>query len=422
MRVALRAILKSMLPFARAFRHRDFRLMWAGAFLSFTGSFVQNIAQGWLVYELTGDVAKLALVTFCGMAPVAVLGPFAGTLADTLDKRKVLIASQLLFASGALFLAYMTATAQVEYWHVVSVALMFGSVGALEMPTRQSILSRVVPHEDLAAAVPLNAMTFNFARLVGPAIGGAMLAAFGPQTCYLINGVSYLFMISAVIAVRTDLSAIQREPQPISDLMLEGMRYTFKDQRLRTLFVMELITSGCGLVYIALIPAIAKDMLGLDKQGLGWAMATIGLGAISGLALMTVLSDRKVRSLMVRLSMVFIGVGLISLALVRSPMLAFPLLAIIGGSVIIQFNTTNTLFQLLSPDHLRGRVLSMHIWAIAGLGPFGILFFGWLAGATQGNARLPLSGIPLALSAGGLCVLLGAAWGWKNRARLTGVE
>lgn len=411
-----------MLPFARAFRHRDFRLMWTGAFLSFTGSFVQNIAQGWLVYELTGDEAKLAFVTFCGMGPVAILGPFAGTLADTLNKKKVLVLSQLMFASGALFLAYMTSTQQVQYWHVVAVALMFGSVGALEMPTRQSILSRVVPPEDLAAAVPLNAMTFNFARLVGPAIGGALLAAFGAQLCYLVNGVSYLFMISAVIAVRTDLSAIRREPQPIGDLILEGMRYTFRDLRLRTLFVMELVTSSCGLVYIALIPAIAKDMLKLDKQGLGWAMATIGLGAISGLSLMTVLSDRKVRSLMVRISMVLIGVGLICLAVSRTPYLAFPLLAIIGGSVIIQFNTTNTLFQLLSPDHLRGRVLSMHIWAISGLGPFGILFFGWLAGATKGSTTLTISGIPLALSAGGCCVLLGAAWGWKNRARLQGVE
>lgn len=404
-----------MLPFARAFRHRDFRLMWTGAFLSFTGSFIQNIAQGWLVYELTGDEAKLAFVTFCGMAPVAVLGPFAGTLADTFDKRRVLMLSQATFGCGALFLAYATFQGFVQYWHIVTVALIFGSVGAIEMPTRQSIISRVVPSEDLAAAVPLNAMTFNVARLVGPAIGGALLAAFGPQLCYMINGFSYLALILAVFAVKTDLSAFRREPQPIKDLLLEGMRYTLRDKTLKTLFVMELMVSSFGLVYLSLMPAIARDMLGLDKRGLGFAMATVGIGAVSGLLLMTMLSDRPIKGLMVRWAMVGVGIGCITLGLSQSPYVAFPMLVLIGGSVIIQFNTTNTLFQLLSPEHLRGRVLAMHIWAISGLGPFGMLALGWLAGATKTRADWPIAGIPLALTIGGMLVLVGAMWGFGKR-------
>lgn len=389
--------------------------MWTGAFLSFTGSFIQNIAQGWLVYELTGDEAKLAFVTFCGMAPVAVLGPFAGTLADTFDKRRVLMLSQATFGCGALFLAYATFQGFVQYWHIVTVALIFGSVGAIEMPTRQSIISRVVPSEDLAAAVPLNAMTFNVARLVGPAIGGALLAAFGPQLCYMINGFSYLALILAVFAVKTDLSAFRREPQPIKDLLLEGMRYTLRDKTLKTLFVMELMVSSFGLVYLSLMPAIARDMLGLDKRGLGFAMATVGIGAVSGLLLMTMLSDRPIKGLMVRWAMVGVGIGCITLGLSQSPYVAFPMLVLIGGSVIIQFNTTNTLFQLLSPEHLRGRVLAMHIWAISGLGPFGMLALGWLAGATKTRADWPIAGIPLALTIGGMLVLVGAMWGFGKR-------
>lgn len=410
-----------MHPFSRAFRHRDFRLMWTGAFLSFTGSFIQNIAQGWLVYEITGDEAKLALVTFCGMAPVAVLGPFAGTLADTLDKRRVLTLSTLSFACGALFLSYATWQGFVQYWHILAVALLFGTVGAIEMPVRHSILSRVVPAEDLAAAVPLNAMTFNTARLIGPAIGGVLLAAFGPQVCYAINGASYLFIILAVLFVRTDLSAHEQPKQPISDLLLDGMRYTFRDMRLRTLFVMELVVSSFGLVYIALLPALAKDMLKLDKQGLGYAMATVGVGAVSGLLLMGGLSDRPVKSIMVRSAMLTIGLALIALAFSRTPWLSFPLLALIGGCVIVQFNTTNTLFQLLSPDRLRGRVLAMHIWAISGLGPFGMLVLGWLAGATRARSAWPLHGIPLALSVGGTLVVAGALWSIKNKHNLQGV-
>lgn len=397
----------------RPFRHRDFSLIWTGAFLSFTGSWIQSVAQGWLVYDLTRDEAKLAFVTFCGMAPLSLFGIFAGTLADTLNRRVVLALSQATFGLGALFLAYVTITGVVQYWHIVTVALILGIVNAIEIPTRQSIVASVVPAEDLAAAVPLNALTFNAARMVGPAIGGILLAQFGAGTCYLVNGISYLALIFAVLAVRADLRAVPREPEPIKDLLLGGMRYTFHDVRLKTLFLMEATVSMFGLFYIALMPAIAREMLHLGKTGLGNAFTAMGVGAVIGLVSVAHLSNKPYKAILARLAMTAIGLGLVGLSFSRTEWTAFPLLALVGGASVMQFNTTNTLFQLLSPPNLRGRVIAMHVWALSGLAPFGTLFFGWLATVTT---------LANTILAGGGAVLVGAIMAWIHRDRLNGAE
>jgi MFS family permease len=417
--------------FARAFRHRNFRLLWFGAFLSFIGSFIQTVAQGWLVYEITGDKAKLALVTFCSMAPVSVFGPFAGTLTDMFNKRAVLIWAQALFGIGALTLGILTHMGRVQYWHILAVALLFGFVTTIEVPTRQSLISRVVPQEDLAVAVPLNAMTFNSARIIGPAIGGLLLTWFGPGICYDLNGISFIALIFAVLAITADMRATQMEPQPMGDLLVEGMKYTFRDQRLRTLFIMEALTSGFGLFYASLMPAIATEMLHLSETGYAFALTTVGFGGITGLLLTTYLADRPIKGKIVRSSMALMGVALLLLGFIRTPWLAFPLLAITGASAIMQFNTTNTLFQILSPEHLRGRVLSMHLWALSGLGPIGTLFFGWFSEYSKTPHTLliagasiptPTGGLPLALNIGGTGILMGAAWGWYKVTDLSEVQ
>lgn len=396
-------------PSLEAFQIRDFRLLWFGAFLSFCGSWIQTVAQGWLVFNITHSEFKLALVSFCGMAPVSLFGPFAGTLADTLNRRVVLITTQALFAAGALFLAAATFWGFVQYWHILAVALVLGIVAAVEMPTRQSLVSAVVPPQLISRAVPINAMTFNGARLIGPAIGAVILAKFGASMSYFVNGISFAALIFAVTAIRADLSAVRRAKEPISDLLLGGMRYTFRDVRLRTLFLMETTVSGFGLFYLALMPAIAKVQLGLGKEGLGVAMTFIGIGAMAALITLMFISHLPIKTFLVRLSMTLMGISLVLLAFAKTLWIAYILLAIAGMSGVVQFNTTNTLFQLLSPQELRGRVLAMHIWALSGLGPFGTLFFGWLAQAAS---------IPIALWSGGSCVVIGATLGWIHRGRL----
>lgn len=399
-------------PALRAFRHRDFRFLWAGAFFSFTGMWVQSVAQGWLVYELTNNEAMLALVAFVGTAPVALLAPFAGVLADMLNRRRVLVACQVVFAANALLLALATGMGFVQYWHILVVSAVGGMVGALEMPTRQSLVGTVVPIEDLSAAVPVNAMTFNLARILGPAIGGILLAEFGAHLCYLINGISYLGLILAVLAIRADLNAVRQEKQSMRDLLLEGMIYTWRETRLRVLFLMEIVVSTFGLFYLPLMPAIARDLLGLDKKGLGQAMSAIGVGAMASLITLLLVSHLPIKALLCRVAMSVLALCLIALSIVRDPRVAFVVLAVAGAAGVMQFNTTNTLFQLIAPERLRGRVLAMHVWALSGIGPIALPAVGWFAHS---------SGIPITLVVGGAVVGLGAGLSWVFQGVMKGV-
>lgn len=397
----------------RALRHRDFLILWLGALLSFTGSWIQTVGQQWLVFDLTHDEAKLGLVAFCSSAPVAILGPVAGVFADRYNKRMLLVATQSVFAIGALFLALAITGKYIQYWHVLVVAAIGGIAGCIEMPTRQSTVSRVVPQEDLPSAVPLQAMTFNLARVFGPAIGGLLLLTAGVALCYAVNAVSYAFLILAVLAIRADLRPVPEEPQPIRDLLIEGFQFTLRDSRLRTLFILESIVSTFGLTYLALMAAIAKEMLGLDKSGLAVSMSLIGVGAISALVFMVHRGPVINRGTVVRVAMTVFGLALLGLSFARSGPPAYPLFVLLGFGAILQFNTTNTLFQLIAPDRLRGRVIAMHVWALSGMGPFGTLFFGWLASQTS---------IPLVLQIGGIVVVLGAIWGWRQRAAFAEIQ
>lgn len=389
-----------------AFRHRDFRLLWFGALFSFLGNWIQNVAQGWLVYDLTGDKAKLALVAFAGSSPVLFLGPVAGSIADFFDKRRLLVVCQTVFALGASFLAFMTARGIVEFWHILLVSGTSGLAATVEMPVRQSIVSRVVPKEDLGSAIPLQALTFNGARLVGPAIGGVLLAYFGPQVCYAVNAHTYSGLIFAAMAIRANLAPT---PQAISGVIYsvtQGARHTLKDVRLRTLWWMEAVVSGFGLTYLILMPAIARDILGLGEKGLGMAMTTIGVGAIAALLLGVRLADSPRRTALLRWAMTGTGVGLLVLSTVTNPAIAFPLFAILGFAVVTQFNTTNTMFQVLAPEALRGRVIAMHIWALSGLGAIGNLAMGWVAQQTSVQSAVVISGA---------FVLLGAGIAWTKK-------
>jgi len=397
-----------------------------GAFISFTGSWVQIVAQGYFVYQLTNEESKLALVNFANSMPVFVLGFIAGSLADSFDKKKVLIACQALFAVCSGLLATLTYRGEAQYWHVLAVSFFLGIVACVEMPTRQSVVSRVVPMEQLAAAVPINALTFNAARIVGPAIGGALLAKFGVSACYLLNSMTFFGLIAAVAAIRTPLKPEKRAPQPIKDLVFEGALYTLRESRLKLLLTLESITAVFGIAYVTLIPAFVVQAFGYAnndsvaaKVAIGQAYTSMGAGAIVGLLVAIRVSDSPRRGRSILIAMVCLCLAMVGMSLAKTPWLAYLCIAVAGGSTLTQFNTTNALFQILSPERLRGRVLSMHIWALNGLSPFGIVFLGWLA--TQSRATpLPIlgSGVEAALRLGSVFVGLGAAYGITRAHRL----
>jgi len=409
----------------RVLRYPDFRLLWIGAFVSFTGSRIENLAQGYFVFDLTHNEQKLATVTFFWSLPVLLFGLAAGSFSDHFNKRTVLIWTQVLLAMNAFYMAIATFYHFIEYWQIVLVAFLNGMISCIEMPTRQSIVSRVVPVEDLASAVPVNAMTFNIARIIGPAIGGIVLTKIGVSACYLLNAISFAALVWTGVAIKSNLKSLHAERGPLKDIVFEGALYTFRDQRLRTLFILEGITACVGLAYIPLVPAYVEDVLRdpNPKTGLGYAFTAVGLGAMCGLLVITQLTDSKYRGTIIRTAMLSMGVGLLALALVRNDLFAYIVFAILGASAMMQLNTTNALFQLLAPDRLRGRVLAMHIWAINGLSPFGVLFFGWLANATKKMSPaphwLPQTGVPLAMQLGGTLMLVGALAAYLSKKGLT---
>lgn len=391
-------------PFLRVLRNRDFRILWLGAFVSFTGGQISTLAQGYFVYQITGNEAMLALVPFVWAMPVFIFGLAAGSFADRFDKRKVLTICMLLYAANSFFLAAGTGLGFITYPQIIFIAALNGLVATIEMPTRQSVVSRVVPPEDLAAAVPVNAMTFNTARIVGPAVGAALLAKLGVFACYLFDGISFLAIIGSVTMIKSDLSSRSTSRGPIRDLVIEGALYAMRDVRLRTLFFLELATALFGLSFAALLPAYAHLLSPAHAaavQGLG--STSIGAGALIGLIVVTQLADSPHKGWIIRGAMVLIAIGLLGMAVVREPLAAYPLLAMAGAGGIMQLNSTNALFQILAPERLHGRVLAMHIWALNGLSPFGVLAFGWLAKASKGYSNLPVEGgVPLTYGVAGV--------------------
>ena len=394
-------------PLLRVLRYRDFRILWLGAFVSFTGGQVSNLAQGFFVYRLTGDEAKLALIPFVWSIPIFVFGLVAGSFADRFDKRRVLILSQLLFGVNSLYMAAATYFGFVQYWQIIVIAVFNGLIACVEMPTRQSVVSRVVPIEDLAAAVPVNAMTFNAARIAGQAIGGLILRVVGVFGCYLVDGISYLALIGSFRFIKSDLSSTHRSQGSLKDLVVEGALYAIRDVRLRTLWLLELATALFGLSYAALLPAYALDVLAkgdekLDAGIYAGAGVSIGVGAFAGLLVVTQLAHSRRKGWIIRGAIAMIAAGLLGLAYTDRVWVAYPLLAMAGAGGIMQLNSTNALFQTLAPERLHGRVLAMHVWALNGLSPFGVLMFGNVARATKGLQGLPVrGGVPFAFALGG---------------------
>lgn len=395
--------------FYRVFRHRDFRLIWLGAFLSFVGSWVQNVGQGVLVYEMTGSKERLALISFFSMIPVTLLGPFAGSYVDKMNKRALLVWSQILLALSAFAVAYLSWSKHLRVEHLFIIAFINGVVSCFEMPVRQATVSSVVPKEDLPIAIPFQGLTFNLARVFGPAFAALLLAKFGVESCYLVNGISFVALIFAGLAIKADLSAKADRTSAMFDLIMEGLRYTWREKRLRMLFLLETGFSFFSLFYLVQMPAIAKDMLHLGKEGVGIVTTAVGIGAILALYITTKTADKGIKGQLVRVSVTSASLGLLMLSQASNLWLAIPVLILLGMSNVIIFNTCNSLFQLIAPEHLRGRVISMHIWALSGIGPIGIYPFGWLA---------EHKGLPFALQLSACLTILLAIWGWTSRLSL----
>ncbi len=382
----------------RALRHRHFRLFWVGQWVSVTGTWMQTMAQSWLVYRLTDSPLTLGLLTAARFGPSLFGAPVAGVMADRFARRNLVLAAQALAMAQAGVLAGLTLAGAVEVWHVLLLALLQGIVEAVDMPARQALQLDLVGAEDLQSAVSLNSVAFNAARMVGPALAGVLVALAGEGVCFAANAASYLAVLLALVSIPA-AAAVRRAPSGMGARLLEGLRFVRREALLRRVLLAAGVTSLFGLSYITLLPVLARDVLGAGAGGYGALLGGAGLGAMAG-ALAT--ASRRPGAGTVRAiawGQAILGVGLMALAASRQVTVALGFMVIIGAAVAVQLSVSNAAMQTSTPDGLRGRVISLYIWIFAGLAPVGGLAAGAAAEVIGATWTAAACGLACAVSA-----------------------
>jgi MFS family permease len=383
----------------RALRHRNYRLFFGGQLISLIGTWMQTVAQSWLVYQLTGSAVLLGFVGFSSQIPVFLLAPVGGSVADRYNRRRIIVATQTAAMLLAFILAALTLSGRVHVWHVFVLAALLGIVNAFDIPTRQAFVVDMVGREDLVNAIALNSSMFNGARLIGPAVAGLLIDTIGEGWCFFANGVSYLAVIAGLLMM--SMTVRTRVPLPGSALasIIEGFRYVKHTGPIRALLLLLGLVSLVGMPYAVLMPIFADQILHGGPRGLGILMSAIGFGALAGA--LTLAAKKGIHGLghWVALSATGFGFSLILFSLSRSFWLSAVLLLPVGFSVMVEMASSNTLIQSLVPDSLRGRVMAVYSMMFMGMAPFGSLLAGALA------QRL---GAPATVAAGGVVCMAGA--------------
>lgn len=387
-------------PF-RALRHRFFRWFWCGQCISLTGSWMQGVAQRWLVYELTGSEALLGIVNALTSLPVALLGPFSGAFADRFEKRRILIGVQITAASIATLLWLLTSTKLIAVWHILVLALGLGIVRAFDVPTRQSFWVELVGKEDLMSAITLNSAIVNLSRILGPSVAGIVIAKVGTATCFLINAISFLPPLFVLLAM-PPAPVVARQSEPLLASLREGARYLRNNRAVLKLLLLIGAWSLFGGQFDVLLPVLADKAFGVREKGYGFLVASIGVGAVLGAVTAASLEAKRKRGLQVMVGSAIAIFGLAMTAFVKSFSLALLSLALIGFGMVMQNATSNTLVQTLVPDELRGRVMGVYSLVFIGLAPLGSLFYGFFGQWLGAQNALALGALCFAISAGAL--------------------
>ena len=398
----------------RALEHRDFRRFWLGQVVSLIGRWMQSVAQSWLVLELTGSPLKLGIVNSLQFAPLLFLALPAGVVADRFPKRSLLVVSQAGLMLPALGLAALSWTGQVQYWHVVVLATVMGIANALDMPTRQSMMVELVGRDHLMNAIALNSGVFNAARIVGPALGGVLIARYGVALAFLVNGVTYLPVIAALLAMRPAAPARASRRGRLGEEIADGLRYARRTPLIALVLSLVCAISIFTINHNVTVPLLARDVLGEQVRGFGFLMAAVGVGAVAGAALLAQFGRGRPPVGGLLIAGVVLSSGILGLSIVREFWLAAVVLFVVGLVQILLLSSCNTTLQVTVPDDLRGRVMSLYTLLFAGVSPFGAFFIGGIAEAF---------GVPAAFAAGGglgLACVLALAVRWGRREAATG--
>jgi MFS family permease len=385
-----------------ALRYRNYRLWFVGQAISLMGTWMQNVAQGWLVYEMTGSEFALGAITFAGSFPTLFLMLPAGAVADHFPRRRLMLITQTVMMFCALVLAALAGTGILRVWHVGLLALVLGTANSFDAPARQSLAVEMVEdRHDLMNAIAMNSLMFNLARVAGPAVGGVLLAAVGPTLCFAFNGLSFLAVLAALLMMRLPPIAQRPRTEPLAAQVAAGLRYIWHSKPIRTIIMLVGISSLFGLSYATLMPVFAADVLHVGEAGLGWLSTAVGVGALVGS--LTLVSSGRLRRkglLLTMGSLLFPG-ALLVFACSGSLPLSLACLAVVGFGWVTQNATSNTLVQALVTDELRGRVMGAYTLMFFGTSPFGSLMAGSLAQALGPTLAVLISaGITLAFSLG----------------------
>ncbi|MBI3667012.1 MAG: MFS transporter [Acidobacteria bacterium] len=389
----------------RALRHRNFRLFCFGQIISLCGTWMQSVAQTWLIYRLTRSEFLMGLTYFCLQMPVFVLGPLGGLASDRRSRHRIIVITQALSMVQALMLAALTISGRVEVWHVLSLATVLGIINAFDMPARQSFIIEMASKEDLLNAISLNSSIFNVARVVGPGIAGLLVHRLGEGICFLLNGLSFAPVILSLLGMR--LLPFQRSvAESPWEHLIQGFRFAYHTLHIRYLLLLLGAATISGVPALILMPFFAEDILGKGSRGLGILLASMGIGALVGTLGLAGRRNTKGLVKVILLGSTGLGVGLILLAISRNFTLSVAIMLLVGFSTLRQMASTNTLIQTVIPDEYRGRIMAMYTMTVVGLGPFASLLAGIVASRY---------GPPLTVAAGGVFCLLATLLFWARR-------
>lgn len=384
-----------------AFRHPNYRLYFSGQIVSLVGTWMQIVAQGWLVYQLTNSPLYLGLVSFASSVPVVFLSLGAGAIIDRLPRRRVLVMTQTSAMLLAFVLAFLTFTGLVQPWQILILSFLLGVVNAFDGTARQTFVKDMVGKEDLMNAIALNSATFNTSRLIGPALAGLALATVGAGWCFLLNGLSFLAVIIALLRMKLPPFEPPAQRGPLGAQIREGLHYIRHDVVVLPVMGLVVVSSVFGFSYNALLPAYARDILGVGAQGLGLLSAAVGVGALVG-ALWVASSGRSQhKGWLLTAGSLFFPVMLCLLALTNTFAVAMLVLVGAGLGFMVQNATANTLVQTTVPDELRGRVMSVYMLAFFGMSPLGSL---------QAGVVAERWGVPAGIGLGAVIALVFALW------------
>jgi MFS family permease len=394
-------------PALKVLSFRNYRFFFIGQGTSLIGTWMQQVAMGWLVYRLTGSALSLGAIAFTSNIPSFFLNPFAGVMVDRWNLRRLLVVTQCVLMAQAFLLWTLVATGTIQAWHLYPLSLLLGVANAFDIPGRQSFVVHMIEDRRyLGNAIAMNSSLFNFARLFGPSLAGLVIAASGESICFLLNALSYLAAVGALVAMRLPTQEIQAETTDVWSGLRTGFHYVWNFRSVRNQLLLLFAAGLLGMPYMVLLPVFAREVLSGDARTLGFLTTATGLGALAGALVLVQRRGTQGLNRFIPGGLGLLGLGIAAFAGSKSLTFSLALLVVASFGNMIGLAACNTLIQAQVEDRYRGRAMSFFSMSLVGMAPFGGLLFGWLAEHV---------GAPLTLELGGAgTVLASALFWWKG--------